>query len=206
MKTANYLSIISSIILLLMLSSPAHARFKCWTNNEGIRECGETVPPEYAQKGHQELSEQGMVLEKKDRAKTEEELAEDARQAEIAVAQKKIQDEQMLQDKILLDTFVSIADIEAGRDDKLTVIESDITLTNKRNEKTQEDLDKRIEAAAKAELGGNAPNEALLKDIDLLRTRIENNNAFIENKSKEHDAVKAAADEDIVRFKRLKGL
>ena len=70
MKTAKHLSIlISAIVILSTLSSPAHARFKCWTNNEGIKECGEKVPPEYAQKGHQEMSTQGMVLEKKDRAK-----------------------------------------------------------------------------------------------------------------------------------------
>ena len=207
MKTISHLPIIiSGVIVLSVLSGPAHARFKCWTKNKGIRECGETVPPEYAQKGHQEMSKQGVVVDKKERAKTQEELSEEARLAAIAAEEQKIADEKAKQDKILLDTFTSVADIEAIRDEKIAVIESSITLTNKRNEKTQEDLDKRIKAAATAERAGNAPNEALLEDIKMLRSRIEKNKVFIEDKRKEQDAVKAAASVDIDRFKKLKGL
>ena len=207
MKTIGHLSIIvSGVIVLSTLNAPLQARFKCWTNNEGIRECGEKVPPEFVQKGHEEMSGQGIVLKKKERAKTEEELAEDARLAVIAAAEQKLEDEQAKQDSILLDTFTSVADIETVRDDKLAVIESSITLTHKRNEKTQQDLDKRIQAAAAAERAGNAPNEALLDDIKLLRARIEKNKVFIEVRKKDQDAVEAAAGMDIKRFERLKGL
>jgi hypothetical protein len=207
MKTIKHLSIIiSGVVLLSTLSSPAYARYKCWTNNEGIKECGKTVPPEYAQKGHQEMSSQGIVLEKQERAKTGQELEEDARQAVIAKEKQKLIDEQAKQDRILLDTFITIKDIEAVRDDKLAVIESSITLTKKRNEKTQQDLDKRIHAAASEERAGKAPNEALLKDIDLLRARMAKNDTFIKGKRIEQDAVNAAADADIERFKQLKGL
>jgi hypothetical protein len=207
MKTVKHFSIlISAIVLMTTLSSPAHARFKCWTNNEGIKECGEKVPPEYAQKGHQEMSTQGMVVEKQDRAKTREELEEEARLAVIAAEEQKIKDEQDLHDRILIDTFTSVEDIEAARDDKLAVIESSITLTKKRNEKTQEDLDKRIQAAATEERAGKAPNAALLKDIDLLRERLKKNENFIQGKRKEQEAVNAAAAVDIERYKLLKGL
>ena len=207
MKTVKNLSIlISAIVVLSTLSSPAHARFKCWTNNEGIKECGEKVPPEYSQKGHQEMSKHGIVLEKQERAKTKQELEEEARLAELAAKEQKIKDEKDKQDRILLDTFTSIEDIEATRDDKLAVIESSISLTKKRNEKSQQDLDKRIQAAATAERSGKAPNEALLKDIDLLRDRLSNNETFIKGKRKEQEAVNAAAAADIARFKSLKGL
>lgn len=207
MKTVKHLAIIiSTVVVLSTLSNAAQARFKCWTNNEGIRECGETIPPEFAQKSHQEMSAQGVVLDKQERVKTKEELAQEARMAAAAAEEQKLKDEQAQQDKILLDTFISVADIETVRDDKLAVIESSISLTNKRNEKTQQDLDKRIEAAAAAELAGNAPNEALLQDIDLLRARIANYKVFIDGKHAEQDAVRKAADADIERFNRLKGV
>ena len=61
-------------ITVLAFSGPANARIKCWTNQEGVKECGNTVPPEFAQKEHKEVSEQGVVMEEKERAKTEEEL------------------------------------------------------------------------------------------------------------------------------------
>ena len=207
MKTLNHLSIIiCSFIVLSTLSGAAHARFKCWTNNEGVRECGEKVPPEFAQKGHQKMSNHGVVLEKKERAKTEEELVEEKKLAKLEAEQKKLEDEKAQQNRILLDTFVTATDIEASRDGKIAVIESDIALTNKRNEKTQEDLDKRIRAAANAERVGNAPNEALLSDIELLRSRIEKNNQFIVNKRKEKDLVTKESNNDIERFKKLKGV
>ncbi len=206
MNKFNQLSIVvSSVIILSTLSGPVQARFKCWTNNEGIRECGEKVPPEFAQKGHQEMSKQGVMVDQKERAKTTEELEEAARLEAIAAQNQELKDAQAKQDKILLDTFTSVTDIETARDDKLAVIESAISLTKKRNEKTQEDLDKRIKAAATAERSGNAPNEALLDDIKLLRGRIAKNNTFIVERKGELDTVTAAAAADIERFKRLKG-
>ncbi len=206
MKTVNSLCIFS-LLVLSVLSSPAQsARLKSWINDEGIREYGKTIPPEHAQKSHQEIGSQGLVRDKKDRAKTTEEIAEAKRLAVIAAEKQKLKDQQAREDKMLLDTFVSVSDIEAGRNDKIAVIESDIALANKRNEKTQQDLDKRIQAAANAERAGKTPNEALLDDIKLLRERIESNNAFITAKQQEQEQVKSAADTDINRFKSLKGL
>lgn len=205
-NTKKILTTVGSTIMLAMLAAPAQARIKCWTNHEGIRECGQTVPPEFAQKGHEEISKQGVVVGEQERAKTKEELAEEARLAAIEAEKMKIREEKEKQDRILLATFTSVNDIETVRDDKLLAIESAIALTKKRNEKTQEDLDKRIQAAAAAERAGNTPNQALLTDIEDLRTRIKNNNAFIATKREELESVKEAAARDIERFKRLKGL
>ena len=54
------------------------AGIKCWTNKEGYKECGNAVPPEYAQQGHTELNKQGLVVDQQERAKTPEELAAEA--------------------------------------------------------------------------------------------------------------------------------
>ena len=62
-------------LLALLLPFHAHA-FKCWTNNEGVRECGNVVPPEYAQQKTRTINERGITTEVKERAKTKEELAE----------------------------------------------------------------------------------------------------------------------------------
>ena len=60
--------------MLIVLSSGAEATIKCWTNSEGVRECGNSIPPEYSQQGHTELNSQGVVIEENERAKTAEEL------------------------------------------------------------------------------------------------------------------------------------
>src|SRR6056300_1076175 len=92
-------------LFIMLISLQANAAIKCWTNNEGIRECGNRVPPEFAQQGHQEISESGMVIEEQSRAKTKAELAEDAKQKALLAEKKRKQAEQKRTDNILLATF-----------------------------------------------------------------------------------------------------
>jgi hypothetical protein len=190
----------------LTLSGTAQARMKCWTNNEGGRECGDTVPPEYAQKGHQELGKSGVVREETERALTDEELDEQKRLDAIKAEEDRIAAEQKKKDDVLLKTFSSVEDIERARDERLTSLDAAIKLTQARNEKIQEDLDRRIKNAAAAERSGKTPSESLLNAIESLKRQLKNNNAFIEGKRKEQEEIKEAHAKDIEHFKKLKGI
>jgi hypothetical protein len=196
------------IFTALVFSIPASraATIKCWTNDEGVRECGTTVPPEFAQQGHEEINRQGRVVNEQERVKTEEELATEKQRAAAIQAEKAAAAEEARRDQILLDVYTKVEDIEKARDDKIKAIQARITLTRSRNEKIQADLDKRIQAAAEAERTGKTPNEALLKDIDDLRLRIKNNEGFIAESEKEIEGVRTSYSADIERFKVLKKL
>ena len=190
----------------LTLSASVQARMKCWTNDEGVRECGDKIPPEYAQKSHQELGKSGVVREETERAKTDEELAEQRRLDKIAAEEDRKMTRQKKKDDILLQTFSNVEDIERARDERITALEAAIKLTQARSEKIQYDLDKRIQKAAKAERAGKTPSEALLKDIESLNRQLKNNNAFIEGKRAEQEETKEAHAKDIEHFKKLKGI
>ena len=207
MRTTTFSALLVLFTLAgLALPESAQARMKCWTNNEGVRECGDKVPPEYAQKGHHELGKSGLVREEKERAKTPEELAEEKRLAKLEEEQKKQEEAQKNQDRILMETFSSVGDIERARDDRVTALEATIKLTQARNEKIQLDLDKRIKTAADQERGGKSPSEALLKDIDSLKRQIKNNDSFIVEKRAEQEEIKKSHALDIARYKKLKGI
>jgi len=215
MKTFISLSLITALIFILTSFSGVvfAGKLKCWYETvmidgkqEKVRSCGQSVPPEFSQQGHQELSSQGMVIGEQERAKTKEEIDEEARLADIEEEKERQREKQALKDKILLGTFTSVEDLITLRDSKISVIESRISLTKKRNEKIQQDLDKRIKAAATEQRSGKKPNKALLKDIESLRRQIKNNEAFIEDRRKEQDNVKEASNADVERFKGLKGL
>lgn len=193
------------LLLFAGLTVQSATTIKCWTNKQGVRECGTTVPPEYSQEGHEVINDQGMVIGKKKRALTKAEIAAQKKKEAIARAKKEAEEEQKRKDKILLDTYTKVADIEKVRDDNIQVIQSRITLTKSRIQKTQADLDKRIKAAANAERNGKKPDAALLKDIDTLRKRIKNNKEFIADREKEIQDVKDTYDADIKRFKELTG-
>lgn len=196
--------LVAFLFIGLLLPQVSQARFKCWKNSEGVRECGETVPPEYSQQGHEEINKSGITVDKKDRAKTEDELAEEKRLAKEEKAKAKIQKEKDNQDRILLETFSNVDDIEMTRDGKIAAIENNIHLSNRRIGKIQEDLDKRIAVAAEQERSGNEPSEELLKDIESLQRQIKNNEEFIAQKRGEQEALRESYAKDIARFNELK--
>lgn len=198
--------ILTAAVLLQGAAQPAAAQIKCWTNNEGVRECGNRVPPEYAQQGHQELSERGMVIDEQEAVKTREELEQEARRAEQLAEEEREREELVRRDKVLLATFSTVEDIEIVRDQRLGAIEASIKLARKRTEIIQADLDKRIQAAAQAERAGKTPNEALLQDIESLRRQINNNNDYIEEKLSEQEATRVEYEANIERFRELKRL
>jgi hypothetical protein len=205
----NTTRLLMTTLTALFLGSfivPSEAAIKCWTNKDGVRECGDKVPPEYSQQGHQELSKQGLVKEEQKRAKTDEELAAEAKTAAEAAEQKRIQQERAKQDMVLLETFSSLEDIEQVRKERLVAIESSIKLAEKRTETIQADLSKRIKSAADSERAGNAPNEALLKDIESLKRQINDNSEYIDGKRKEYEATNSEYDGYAKRFKELKKL
>ena len=190
----------------MLLSTSVQARLKCWTNSEGVRECGNAVPPEYAQQGHQELDKSGMVKKETERAKTDEKLAEAKRLEKEQAEKDKLAAEQKKKDDILLQTFSSVEDIERARDERVTQLEASIKLTQQRSQKIQEDLDKRIKKAAAAERAGKTPSEALLNDIESLKRQIKNNDKFIEGKRAEQEVIKEDHAKDIAHYKKLKGI
>lgn len=199
----SFIRVISLSCLLLLVSHTVNARIICWTNNEGVRECGDRIPPEYSQKGHEELSEGGLVIEEQERAKTEEEIEEEKRLAAIEEEEMKLEEEQGKKDLILTQTYSSVNDIENARDEKLKLIDVTIGLTNKRNEKIQQQLDQRIQQAADIERSGKAPSEGLLNDIESLKKQLQDNKDFINQKIVEQNEVRENYAKDIERYKEL---
>lgn len=208
---ASKLLLSLTVALAVAAALPAHAqskaapkKFKCWTNAEGVRECGESVPPEFAQEGHEVLNQKGNVVSEQERALTAEELEEAQKQK--AAEEEKLAAEKELkrQDAILLQTYTKAEDIERMRDEQILALESTIKVTNARTEKIKADLDKRVAAAAAEERAGKTPNEKLLANIDSLKKQLANNDEFVAEKHKEQETLRTEYDQKITRFKELK--
>ena len=201
-----------TLLVLLALAGPTNimaaggARMKCWVNHEGIRECGDMVPPEYIQQGYMEIDKEGIVRDVKERAKTPEELAEARRLAALEAAKRRQKEKQQTRDRVLLQTFSSVSDIERARDDRITALEAAIKLSGVRNENIRLKLNDHIKRAADSQRMGQAPTPALLEDIEALRRQIENNVRFIAEKRIEQEQIRQAHALDIERYKRLKGM
>ena len=201
-----------ALLVMLALAGPASlmaaegVRMKCWVNHEGIRECGNRVPPEYIQQGYTEIDGKGFVRDVKERAKTPAELAEAKRLAKLKAAEQKQKAEQETRDRVLLRTFSSVNDIERARDNRVAALEGTIKLAGIRNDNTRSKLNDYIKRAAESERMGKTPAPALLEDIEALRGQIENNDRFIAEKRAEQAQIRESHALDIERYKRLKGM
>ena len=195
------------VATLLAVAIPdATAAIKCWTNHEGVRECGNVVPPEFAQQGHETLSKHGITVDTAEAAKTAEELAAEQAAAEAARQARLEAQRQAQSDQVLLDTFASIDDLELTRDGQIAHLDSQIKLVESHIEKLQANLDQLVESAAERERLGEKPGEDLLENIDNVRRQIVDNTSFIDTKRREQDDIRRRFAVDIERFRTLKGL
>ncbi len=205
MRTA--LTRITLITCLASLSSLAslntHAAIKCWKNNDGIRECGNAIPPEYSQKSHRELNGQGVVIDQTQRAKTQAELDEADLLAAQEHAEKRKLEKQREADQLLLKSFASADDIELAKQGKLSSLKAEIQLRESHMDKLRISLDKFTRSAADMERRGEKPTEKMLNDIASVRDQIRQNADYIELKKAETLSVTEKYDSDLQRYRKL---
>lgn len=211
MRTTHRLCyLFATTFVLLTAAGQAQAGIKCWKNHEGVRECGNTVPPEFAQKGHETVSKQGFTKERVGAAKTIEALEKERAAAKLqAEAERKAAKEtaeREAADRVLLDTFASVDDIVMTRDGQIAHLDSQIRLVESHIEKLQANLNQMIERAADVERKGKKPSEEMVANIANVRGQIAENEEFIANKHAEQDEIRARFDNDIERFQALKGI
>ena len=218
--------IISFTLITLMLISNAHARMKCWTNSDGVKECGDKVPPEYTQKGYQELSKGGIVRDETDRVKTKEELKKEKVKAEAIARQKEKEKTKKSLDRMLLETFNSIDEIELAKEEKIKALVSTIKVTRKRIIKLQYQLDdiqdnnsvdKQIDdnenfgddeedCVDDEEDCVDKEEEEFRNKVELLKKQIAENKNHLKNRMEEVERTKKLYIKYIARFKELKGI
>ena len=118
-----------------------------WIDDEGKVRYSDRMPSSQIKKKHQTLNKQGVVINTKEAAKTDEELAAEAEaKIELEIQQareKQIKDVQDKKDRVLLLTFSSEEEMNAVHDNRIDVIDSVIRLIQKSivgNEVTLSDL------------------------------------------------------------------
>lgn len=184
------------------------ATIKCWTNKDGVRECGDIVPPEYAQGALEEKSASGVVVRKQAPSKTPAEIAAERErrvaEARAQAAAEELARKQAAADRVLLHTFSSEDDLLLARDGQLTNLESVIKVTESHVKKLDKSLDQMIGQAADIEKRGRKVPGKLAANIANVRGQIVEQNNFIAEKRAEQDLIRAKFAADIARFRELR--
>lgn len=200
------LSLLLASAVLLPLG--AQAQIKCWTNKEGIRECGNVVPPEYAQQETRTIDQRGITTEIRSRAPTPEEIeAERQRKAEeerlkAEAAERKREQDAI--DRVLLATYLTEDDIIRTRDRMAGTINASIELTRINIHKMEERLAEERRNAANHERQGREVPAATLEEIDSLERLIAEREEYILTREQEREQLIERYEVDRQRFLELK--
>jgi hypothetical protein len=182
-----------------------------WVDDNGVVHYGDHVPPEYASRDREVLNEQGVAVGFEEGVVTKEEQAEKDRRAAAEETQRRAKSEAAQRDRVLLDTYLSVADIEDLRDRRMELLESQIKVT----EQYLSNLRKRLVTLQK-EAGAykpysdkpDAPPTPKNLSVELSQTfsSINSYEKTLARTRSEQQEVKAKFEHDIARFKELKGI
>lgn len=176
---------------------------KCWTNREGLRECGNAVPPEYAQDGHTEILSSGVVRERPG-APSAEQLAAAHARAEAERVEREQLSERINRDRVLLSTFTTEEDLHLTRDGKLAVIESRIRLVETRVADLERNQRRLRDHAAQEERSGKGMSKELRAELEGASRQLAEHRQFIVDQRREQEQVRAQFASDLERFRALK--
>lgn len=197
---------VTTLMALAFLTPPSAwaAKIVKWVDDRGVTHYGTAVPPEYVQKGHEELNERGIRIKQVDRAPTPQEIA---RQRELEVLrreQERIITEQRARDQVLLNMFRSEDDLIMVRDGKLAQIDGQIRLKMARIEQLKKRLSKWQADAAARERRGQKPTTKQLEHLNNLQSQLENTYASIVEKEADKKRIAAKYEYQLERFRQLK--
>ena len=181
-----------------------------WTDRNGVVQYGDKIPPEYANVDRSVLNDQGVRVGFEEGEITAEERAViDARERALE-ADRVAKADTARRDRMLLDTYLSVSDIEDLRNRRLELLESQIKVT----ELYLGNLRKRL-VGLQAEASdfkpyttrSDAPQvpENLALDIRRTTASISLYEQTLSRTRADQEALRSSFDEDIARFRELKG-
>ena len=199
-----------AVLAATLLPLPVSAGIKCWTNDDGVRECGNSVPPEYAQKAHRELTGEGITVSTTKRARSKEELrterAEAARVAAIRAEEERKIHARKVKDRVLLSTFTTEKELALAHEGQVAAIDIRIDHTEKILGQLERSLEQQHSQAAKLERRGNPITPELKSRIAKTEQKMQDSHSFRERRRQQKAELATQYAEDLDRYRELKGI
>lgn len=178
MKLSGFLLLAAVSVAGIAWLSPADASGKVyrWVDDQGVVHFGDSIPPEYSRERHEVLDARGT------------------RSTVHGEAQKPAAPAHDNRDRALLATYASVTEIEALRDRRSGYLESQNRVAKERLRGLQ---------ARQQDLEGNP---AAVNELATVEQRIGEYQDEIARRDAEIDRIRAQFDDDIGRFRELRGV
>ncbi len=181
-----------------------------WVDDDGVVHFGDRVPPEYADRSRHRLNTQGVAVGYEEGVLSDEERAAQAEAAALAEEEARQRAEIARRDRMLLDTYLSVADIERLRDQRLELLDSQIQVTQLYVNNLRERL-QRLHAEASRYSPYNESEDAppvpsnLAREISETLGSINVYEDSLTRTRAEQEQMRENFARDIARFRELRG-
>ena len=186
-------------------SSNKEKKLYRWVDKNGQVHYGDSVPAEYAEQDREVLNRQGVPIGREEGTITPEEAAAKA------VADKAARDEQKrkLRDRVLLQTYQSVQELEILRDNRLELVDAQLTIQEQSlsNLRAQRAQIQRVAARyAPVNTGANAEPlpEDLASDLEQSANDIQTQETNLVRRREERENIRKTFEADIARYKELR--
>jgi len=124
--------ILASVVILLLAGKAvlaAEGEMYRWVDDKGVVHFADSIPPEYSKIDRDVLNQSGIKVGKLDGEKTDQELAEEQRIAELRETEQKNIEKAANRDRVLLTTYLDVDEIERLRDRRVELMDGQIRVT-----------------------------------------------------------------------------
>jgi hypothetical protein len=200
-----------SVLLLLATMSfsagagPANGRkmYK-WVDEQGVTHFGDRIPPEYAAQEQHVINSQGVETERIEAQRTPEQVAAEEKKKSDA-------EQKASRDKNLLNTYVSVSEIERLRDQRLTLLSDQIKVTSQFLEILNGRMKKLRVASQRFKPYSSDPKappmtDQVAEDLVHVGNDIHTQEENLRERRSEEATMSKQFESDIERFKVLKGI
>lgn len=191
-------------------AQPESRKVYRWVDDQGVVHFGDSVPAEYAVHDRELLNDYGVAVERQEGAMTAEEKAtRKAAQAKADAEERELR-ARRARDETLLDTYLTVEEIESLRDRRAEMLDGQIKYTTLYLDALRGKLERLQADAARFRPYSSDPDappihENLAKELsDTLDSIIRYEKTLAATRDRKGQLV-AKFDDDINRFKELKG-
>jgi hypothetical protein len=213
MKARSTKLLLSAVTLALLAGtadaqqSSKQKKLYRWVDKNGQVHYGDSVPAEYAEQDREVLNRQGVSVGREEGTITPEEAAAKA------AADKAARDEQKrkLRDRVLLQTYQSVQELEVLRDNRLELVDAQLTIQEQSlsNLRAQRAQIQRVAARyAPVNTGADAEPlpEDLASDLEQSASDIQTQETNLVRRREERENIRKTFEADIERYKELRAV
>jgi hypothetical protein len=169
-----------------------------WVDKNGQVHYGDSVPAEYAEQDREILNRQGMAVGREEGTITPEEAA-----AKAAA------DKRKLRDRVLLQTYQSVQELEILRDNRLELVDAQLTiqeqsLSNLRAQRAQIQRIAARYAPVNTSADAQPLPEELAADLEQSASDIQTQETNLVRRREERENIRKNFEADIARYKELR--